>query len=106
MKRLGLWLVVVLVTASLIGCGGSGGKPPAPPSPSAAAAAAKAALLGVAESGQIGSGMMSVTDYIDSLKATDAKKAEELSKEMQQLGKLSATPDALKAKAKEIADKL
>lgn len=102
MKRLGLCLVMALA-ASWIGCNRNSA-PSGPPAPSTAAA--KAALLGVAESGQIGSGMMPVHDYVENLKATDAKKAEELSKEMQQLGKLSATPDALKAKAKEIADKL
>jgi len=94
---------MVVLAVSLAGCNRSG-SPSAAPAPTTAAA--KAALLDVAKSGQIGSGMMAVQDYVENLKATDAAKAEQLAKELQQLGKLSATPDALKAKAKEIADKL
>ncbi|MGO8744869.1 MAG: hypothetical protein ACLQNE_02660 [Thermoguttaceae bacterium] len=102
MRCVGLWFAMLLA-ASAIGCSGTGtSKGPESPSP----AAAKAALADVAATGKMGSGMMPVRPYLDSLKKTDPAKAEELSKEVHDLGKLSKNPAALKAKAKEIADKL
>jgi len=102
MKRWGLWLLVV-VAVSVIGCSqDSASKGPPPPS----TAAAKAALADLAANGKMGSGMMPVGSYVDALKKTDPAKGEALAKEVQALGKLTGKPDALKAKAKEIADKL
>jgi hypothetical protein len=103
MTRWGLWLAVILA-ACVIGCNQGGGTSKTPPAPSPAAA--KAALLDVATSGKMGSGMMSVGSYVESLKKADPAKGEAIAKEVQDLGKLAKQPDALKAKAKEIADKL
>ena len=105
MKRLGLW-VVLSVVALVIGCsqGGSGSSSQKSAAPSAAGA--KAALEGMAKSGMMGSGMQPVGSYISSLRATDPAKAEELDKGFRELGSLSGRPDALKAKAKALADKL
>jgi hypothetical protein len=104
MKRLGFWLVLC-VGLLIVGCsdGGSssGSKGPAP-----SAESAKAALNEMAKNGRIGSGMMTVDSYIGSLRKSDASKGEAVSKDFEELKKLGSKPDALKAKAKELADKL
>ena len=104
MKRLGLW-VALSVAALVIGCNqaGTSSKKSAPP-PSAATA--KSTLNDVAKSGQLGSGMMALGDYVTNLRKSDPAKGEALAKEIDEMKKLAGTPEAMKAKAKAIADKL
>ena len=104
MKRLGLW-VALSVAALVIGCnqaGTSSAKKGPPPS----TATAKSVLEDVAKTGRVGSGMMALSDYVANLSKSDPAKGEALAKEIDEMKKLSGTPDAMKAKAKEIADKL
>jgi hypothetical protein len=104
MKRFGLW-VALFVVALVIGCsegGSSSPKKDAPPS----ADNAKAMLGDIAKTGRLGSGMMAVEGYIGSLRKSDAAKADALAKDLNELRGLVATPDAMKAKAKALADKL
>ena len=103
MKSLGL-CTVLAVALLVVGCDKRGGSTAASKPPDATAA--KAVLDEVAKTGQIGSGFLTVTDYVEYLKKTDSAKAEALSKEVEAMNKLSNSPDALKAKAKEIAGKL
>ena len=103
MKRFGFW-VALFVVASVIGCGQGGTSPSK--KDSAPAANAKATLEDVAKTGRLGSGMMAVDGYIDSLRKSDAAKADALAKDLNELRGLVATPDAMKAKAKALADKL
>jgi hypothetical protein len=105
MKRLGLW-VALSVAALVIGCNQGGStSPSSQKGPPPSAASAKAALEGMAKSGMAGSGMQAVNSYITSLRTTDAAKAEALDKELKDMLK-GGSPDALKAKAKALADKL
>jgi hypothetical protein len=102
MRRLGL-LVGLSVVALAIGCGDTGGSA-AKKGPAPSSASAKTALEDMAKTGMRTSGTMAVGDYINSLRKTDAAKADELDKDFKDLG--NANGDALKAKAKAMADKL
>ena len=104
MKRLGLW-VALSVVALVIGCNqaGTSSKKSGPP-PSTATA--KSVLEDVAKTGRVGSGMAGLNQYVESLRKSDPAKGEALAKEIDEMKKLSGTPDAMKAKAKAIADKL
>lgn len=92
----------LLLGLSLLGCGGgvsSTSVTPPPPPP------AKAMLDEVATSGQLGSGASMIRDSLESLKASDAAKAEALLKELDELETMSDAAK-IKAKAKAMADKL
>ena len=66
----------------------------------------KKILEDVASSGQpIGSQGMEIQNHIDQMRQTDAAKADELSKDLQQLSSLS-NPPKIKAKASEMLKKL
>lgn len=65
----------------------------------------KPALEAVAQSGVIDSSLMVVREEAEAMKATDAAKAEELLKDLDELEALS-DPEQIKAKAKEMAGKL
>jgi len=92
-------LAAVLAVA---GCGG-GPKPIQVQPP--AAANAKATLQEVAQTGQLGSGMMQVRENLQQIKQTDAAKGNELLSELDALEK-ATDPETIKAKAKAMADKL
>jgi uncharacterized protein Yka (UPF0111/DUF47 family) len=62
-------------------------------------------LSDVAASGELGSAASSIRESLESLKATDAAKAEALLKELSELEGL-ADPGRIKAKARSMADKL
>ncbi len=104
MKRLGFWLGLLAV-ALVIGCGPAGSSS-APKAPPPSAAAAKAALEQVAKTGMSGSQMMALNEYVKSLRQSDPAKGEALAKEVEEMRKLGSSPEQMKAKAKEIADKL
>ena len=88
---------------TLSGCGGSSVTqervtPPEPPT-------VKKMLLDVAETGALGSGSFVILGELEKLKATDAAKAGELIKDLDQLEKTS-DPSQIKTLAKKMADKL
>lgn len=103
-----LSLVVALGAISVltVGCGGgSNVPPPQSVTPPAAPPAAKQMLLNVAESGELGSGEMSIREDLTKLKATDAAKADSLLQDLDQL-KAATDPEQIKSMAKAMADKL
>ena len=90
--------------AAVIGCGGAANIPEesvTPPAPSPV----KAMLSDVASSGELGSGASMIRDGLEAMKATDSAKAEALLKELTELEGLGDAAK-IKAKAKEMADKL
>jgi hypothetical protein len=92
--------VLLLAIALLAGCGG-GSVPVTPPQPPQA----KTMLLEVAAHGQINSGIMAVRENLEQMKATDPNKAQTLLRDLDQLERMNS-PQQIKAKAKEMADKL
>lgn len=99
-----LRIVVLLSIVALFGCQSesvSVEQPEALP----AAENAKVLLEGVAETGQLGSGAMSLRESLEELKQADAAKADPLLADLDELESLT-DPAAIKAKAREMADKL
>ena len=99
-----LRIVVLLSLVALLGCqpeSVSVDQPDALP----AAENAKAMLEGVAETGELGSGAMELRESLEEIKQTDAAKADPLLADLDALESL-ADPAAIKAKAKEMLDKL
>lgn len=96
-----LMLLVALV--AVIGCnsGPAPEKVQAPPQIDQI----KTALQGMAESGQAGSGVMQLETLVSELKAQDADKAAALQPGVDELKTLK-DPKAVKAKAKEMLEKL
>ncbi len=95
-------VLMLLVAVCLVGCGPA--ETTQKVGPPDAQAEIKMALQSVADSGEIDSGLMMVGEQLESLKATDAAKAEELQKDLDELQGLSG--DAAKKKAAEMIGKL
>ena len=93
-------LVTVL---SVFGCGPSSTPVDVPNPP--ANAAIKQNLQNAVDSGQMGSEQMAIDNEIDKLATTDPTKAEELKKQFAEV-KAASSPAQVKAKAKEMMDKL
>jgi hypothetical protein len=94
-------LFALACSLALFGCGDAGViEEPMPP-----AMIAKTLLLQISEAGESGSGTMLIRENLEKLKATDAAKADQLIKELDQLEKTS-NPAQVKALAKKMADKL
>lgn len=99
-----MWLarfLPLLVIAAAIGCGPSDTSVPA--QQAAPVDQVKSALQNVADTGVIDSGIMTVREQIEAMKATDSAKAEELLTDLDALEKLSG--DAAKKKATEMLGK-
>ena len=95
-------VLTLLFVVCLVGCGPSETtKKVTPPD---AQTNIKSALQNVVDTGQIDSGLMLVEEGLVEMKATDAAKAEELQKDLEELQGLSG--DAAKTKAKEMLGKL
>jgi Arc/MetJ-type ribon-helix-helix transcriptional regulator len=95
------WLLLVGVIG-LTGCGGNveseAVQPAGPPS-------VKPMLEEIAASGAVGSGAETIREALTTLKASDAAKAEELLKDLDELEAMS-DPSRIRQKAKAMADKL
>ena len=91
-------VLMLLLVVCLIGCGPS--ETTKKVEPPAAQDQIKMALQNVAETGEIDSGLMVVSDKLEEMKATDAAKAEELLKDLADLEKSSG--EAAKKKATEM----
>jgi len=96
---------MLLTLGLFVGCSGRSAPIPVTPPQQTSAAAAKAALKEIADSGQVGSQLMTVRENVEKLKGSDPAKADALLKEVDELG-AARTPDAVKAKAKAMMDKL
>lgn len=88
----------------VVGCGGSDLPSPVSVTP-AAPPALKGLLEDIANSGELGSGSMTIPDELNNLEKTDAAKGKELKDEFARLQKLT-DPEAIKAQAKKMAAKL
>lgn len=105
MLRSMIAMALSAVVLLAVGCSGGPKSERITPKTVPPAEAAKAALKEIAESGQVGSGADMIRENFEKLKATDAAKAEALLKDCEALMKLQ-DPQAAKAKAKEMMDKL
>lgn len=102
--RLGKVVVAVLLAfgCTVIGCGPkSVTKAVTPPGQEQI----KPILEGIAEKGELDSGLMAVRDQLEAMKNTDAAKADALLKDLDELQKLR-DPAQIKSKAKQMAGKL
>lgn len=99
MRMTYLRILMLLVVVAIVGCNASESVNVTPPTTSAMENA-KSALNEIAESGELGSGMMTVRE---GLEASEEGKA--LLPDLDALEALTA-PEEIKAKAKEMADKL
>ncbi len=95
---------VLLLVALVIGCEGGGGSVPVDAPQSSIADLIKNDLQMVVDNGEMGSEMMSIQNNLETLKSTDAAKADELLKDLEELEGLSG--DAVKTKAEEMIGKL
>lgn len=96
---------VVMVLGLLAGCGSELPKPVAVTPPPPPASPAKQALLDVANTGELGSGTMSLRDDLEKLKSSDEAKAKSLLSDLDRLQKMT-DPAAIKTQAKKMADQL
>ncbi|MHB8902164.1 MAG: hypothetical protein ACYC6Y_25685 [Thermoguttaceae bacterium] len=101
-----MWLARImcaLVFMTLIGCANNADKS-TPVQQAAPTDQIKSALQNVADTGTVDSGLMTVREQLETLKATDAAKAETLLADLAELEKLS--DDAAKKKAQDMIGKL
>ena len=102
MRCAGYCCSILLLTCALAGCG-DGGVPvtqPAGPPP------LKGMLEGIAASGEpLGSQGMEIENHIEQLRAEDPAKADELSKDFDELRNMN-NPQQIKSKASAMAKKL
>lgn len=96
-------LVALAAIMLFVGCSAGVQDNPVEVTPSGANA--KIALEGIAESGQLGSDVMTIEDDIASMKESDPAKAEALQKDLDEL-KSMGKPADIKKKAKEMVEKL
>ncbi len=99
------WFVAgLLLTTVFMGCGQS---TPAtkvqPPDPNQEI---RSALQQVAETGVVDSGLMVVRERLETMRETDAAKAQALLQDLSQLESMTGNPNQAKAKAAEMLGKL
>lgn len=100
LQKLILLSVVLLI---MVGCGRSG-KPVQAPTASPAEAA-KAALKEVADTGVVGSGMLTVRENLEKIQKEDAAKGAALLKEFEALEK-ARSPQEVQMRARQLMSKL
>lgn len=96
-------MALLATVLSVVGCGPSSTPVDVPNPP--ANAAIKQNLQGAVDTGQLGSEMMAIDNEIEKLATTDPAKAEELKKQFAEV-RSASSPAQVKAKAKEMMDKL
>lgn len=96
-------LLTALLLCVAVGCGTS--TPSTEVVPPSTTDAIKVGLQSAAEQGVVDSGLVSVREELEKLKATDAAKADDLLKDLAQLEKMSGA-DKIKSKAKDMIKKL
>ena len=92
-----------IVFLTTVGCGREKTQRVKPPAPKDEV---RSALEYVVQTGQVDSGLITVREKLESMKATDAAKAESLLKDLDQLEKLGQQPEQAKTKAREMLQKL
>lgn len=97
-------MLLASLIAGVVGCGSVSDSPTAVTAPPSTESI-KAALTDVAQTGQLGSGGMTLEQEIENLRASDAAKADALKKDYDQL-KGMTNPAQAKAKAQEMLGKL
>lgn len=99
-----MWFARILFVLSVVAIFGCDSGSTLPVNDQEAPDQVKQALQSVADTGEIDSGLMVVQEQLEEMKATDAAKAEELLKDLEELMGLSG--DAAKTKATEMIGKL
>ncbi len=102
-----LRMLLLCTVVAMLGCGsgpGSDSEAVTPPTVQPADQA-KAVLENVAQTGELGSGIGELRPLFEQIKATDAAKGDALLSDLTAL-ESSTSPDAAKAKAKEMLGKL
>ena len=99
-------VALVLVMLLVVGCGdGPAPVPVQPPAAPAGVEAAKSVLQGIADSGEVGSGIEGLRTALEELQQSDSAKATALLSDLTAL-EAASSPDQAKAKAKEMLGKL
>ena len=98
-------MVVFLVVGLLGGCGGRSGGVSVKTPQQSPAEAAKVALKDMADTGRVGSQVMTVRDNLEKIKTSEPEKATALLKDLNELSGTS-NPAAVKTKAKAMMEKL
>jgi hypothetical protein len=98
-------LVALALLSPLVGCGTADEPSSVNVTPPPATDSLKAALNDVIQSGQLGSGGMTIEQEIENLRASDAAKADALKADYEKL-RTMGDPNQLKAKAQEMISKL
>lgn len=98
-------LMIFAVLGFICGCSGGDHAVKVEPAKVAPTQSLKAGLNDIAQSGELGSGVETLDEEVEKLRATDAAKADELAKEMETLKSLN-NPAKIKAQAKKMADSL
>lgn len=96
--------LVLLAAIVMVGCP-AGQTEVGVQAPEAGTSEAKTLLEEIAETGEVSSAVMTIREGLEALQATDAAKADGLLTELDELEAMSDA-EAIKAKAKEMADKL
>lgn len=99
-----MWLKRLLLVAGMLvalGCGREETQTVAPPQ-----SQIKPTLESVAQTGTIDSGLITVREELEAMKATDSAKAETLLKDLDELERMASNPAGAKAKAQEMLGKL
>jgi hypothetical protein len=96
---------ILAVAVAVIGCSGETAVKVQAPAAPTGTAAAKAVLQEIAQSGQLGSGVMQLREGLEQLKQTDAAKGDALLADLKEL-EATSDPEQVKAKAQAMADKL
>jgi hypothetical protein len=106
MKRFSLWVALPVVVMA-IGCGPKEAPPP-PKAEPPLAESAKTVLADMISTGRPNSGVVTVQRYVASLRKSDPAKADAIGNGLKELMESvkQDDPEAVKAKAKEVADKL
>lgn len=97
-------VLFVLALLAVVGCGSQPAPIAVTPVETSPADTARAVLEGIAESGEVGSGVDELRTALEELKQTDAAKADALLTDLSALE--AASGEAAKAKANEMLGKL
>jgi hypothetical protein len=97
--------LILVVAVAMVGCEGEKAVKVQPSVAPTGTAAAKAVLQEIAQSGQLGSGVMQLREGLEQLKQTDAAKGDALLADLKEL-EATSDPEQVKAKAQAMADKL
>lgn len=97
-------LPIILLSCALAGCGGVSDTPKTVTPPSSTESI-KMTLEGVAQSGELGSGGMTLEQEIEKLRTSDPAKADALKSDYEQL-KTTNDPSQVKSKAQDMLKKL